>query len=70
MKGAVDDPHAAAAQLLKELIAAIEQNRQPHSSIYDGRAALEMIVAVFESQRIGAPVQLPLKTRQNPLTLL
>jgi hypothetical protein len=29
-----------------------------------------MIVAVFESQRVGGPVTVPLAYRQNPLTLL
>jgi predicted dehydrogenase len=54
----------------RELIAAIRENRQPNSSIYDGRAAVEMIVAVFESQRLGQPATLPLANRNNPLTML
>jgi hypothetical protein len=29
-----------------------------------------MIVAVFESQRVGGPVTLPLKNRGNPLIML
>ena len=32
--------------------------------------ATEMIVSVFESQRLGRPVTFPLENRQNPLTLL
>ena len=36
---------------------------------YDGRAALEMILAVYESARVNGPVDLPLKNRQHPLTL-
>ncbi len=52
----------------RELIAAIRENRQPNSSIYDGRTAIEMIVAVFASQMAGQPVDLPLANRQNPLT--
>jgi len=39
-------------------------------SMYDGRAALEMILAVYESHRRNAPVGLPLKERRHPLTLL
>ena len=31
---------------------------------------VEMIAAVFESHRVGGAVELPLKTRTNPLTLL
>jgi predicted dehydrogenase len=53
-----------------ELLSAIRENRQPNGSIYDGRAAVEMIVAVFESHRHGKPVELPLENRQNPLAML
>jgi len=53
-----------------ELLAAIRENRQPEGSIYDGRAAVEMVAAVFDSQRLGKPVELPLKNRQNPLAML
>jgi predicted dehydrogenase len=55
---------------VKDLIAAIEENRQPKCSIYEARGAIEMIVACFESHRVGGPVALPLKNRDNPLTLL
>jgi len=53
-----------------ELLAAIRENRHPNGSIYDARAATEMIVAVLESHRLGAPAELPLKNRRNPLTML
>jgi predicted dehydrogenase len=53
-----------------DLIDAIERDRQPKGSVYDGRAALEMIMAIYESQRVRAPVELPLKNRRNPLTML
>ena len=56
--------------IARDLIEAIEQDRQPLGSMYDGRAALEMILAVYESYRHGAPVELPLKNRQHPLTML
>ncbi len=56
--------------IARDLIEAIEKDRQPLGSIYDGRAALEMIHAVYESARVKGPVPLPLKTRVNPLTLL
>jgi hypothetical protein len=29
-----------------------------------------MIVSIFESQRLGKPVEFPLKNRKNPLTML
>lgn len=53
-----------------DLLEAIEQNRQPTSSVYEARGATEMIVAVFESHRQGSPVELPLENRQNPLAML
>jgi predicted dehydrogenase len=56
--------------IAKDLIAAIEQDRQPLGSMYDGRAALEMILAVYESQRVRGPVDFPLKNRRHPLTML
>ena len=62
-------PHVGNVLAVKDLIAAIEEQRQPKSSIYDARAAVEMIVAVFESHRLGNRVSLPLTTRRNPLTL-
>ena len=49
---------------------AIDENRQPIGNIYDGRAAMEMIVAIFESHRLQKPVPLPLANRQNPLAML
>jgi predicted dehydrogenase len=56
---------------IRDLIAAIEQpERQPLCSVYDARAGMEMIVAAFESQRVGGPVKLPLSNRRNPLTML
>ena len=53
-----------------DLIAAVEEDRQPVSNIDEARTATEMIVAVFESQRTGGPVKFPLANRQNPLTML
>jgi predicted dehydrogenase len=56
--------------IARDLIEAIEKDRQPLGSLYDGRAALEMILAVYESHRQKGPVAFPLKNRQHPLTLL
>ncbi len=53
-----------------DLIRAIEANSQPQGSMYDGRAALEMILAIYESHRRNAPVPLPLADRKHPLSLL
>jgi predicted dehydrogenase len=56
--------------IVKDLIAAVEQDRQPLGGLYDARAALEMVLAPYESHRVGGPVDLPLKNRQHPLTML
>ena len=53
-----------------DLLLAIADDRQPECSMYEGRTTIEMISAVFESQRIGGPVPMPLKNRENPLTML
>jgi predicted dehydrogenase len=50
-----------------DLIDAIEKDRQPLGSIHDGRASLEMILAVYESHKLDRPVDLPLKNRWHPL---
>ncbi len=55
---------------IKDLIAAIEQNRQPLCSVESGRTIIEMIMAVFESQRLGKPVRFPLENRLHPLAML
>jgi predicted dehydrogenase len=54
----------------RDLINAIEQDRLPECNILEGRMTIEMIAATFESHRTAAPVAIPLKSRQNPLTLL
>lgn len=53
-----------------DLIRAIETDTQPKGSMCDGRAALEMILAVYESHRLSASVELPLQNRKHPLSLL
>jgi predicted dehydrogenase len=55
---------------IKDLLAAITENRQPLCGIYDARWTVEMIMGVFESQRLGKPTSLPLQNRQHPLTML
>ena len=57
--------HSVAA---RDLIASINENRQPLCSAYDGRTLTEMISAVFSSHIAdGARVELPLKERGSPL---
>ncbi len=55
----------------RDLFAAIRDNRAPLCDAHAGAATVEMICAVFESHRLGGQrVAIPLKTRQNPLTML
>jgi predicted dehydrogenase len=65
--GTYEGGHIAA---IKDLIDSIEQQRTTRCSADDARAIIEMIASIFESQRLGGPVEMPLKTRVNPLTLL
>jgi predicted dehydrogenase len=58
------------ALISRDLVECVEQDRRPLGSIEDGRAALEMILAVYESHRTSRPVELPLADRTHPLTRL
>jgi predicted dehydrogenase len=60
--------HLSNQMIVKELIQAIEEDREviACSSGQDARAALEMIMAVHESQRVRGRVQFPLQNRENP----
>ncbi len=65
--GTYEGGHIAA---IKDLMAAIEDERQTRCSAEDCRGIIQMIAAVFESHRQQKRVTFPLKTRVNPLTLL
>jgi predicted dehydrogenase len=52
---------------IKSLIRAVETDGSPVCSGLDGRWAVEMVAAVYESQRTKARVNFPLKDRTNPL---
>jgi len=56
--------------LALDLIAAIEEDRQPVSSGEHGRMALEMILGVYASAMSGGRISLPLADREHPLTSL
>ena len=62
--------HLANVLIAKDLISAIETDTETQGSLYDGRAALEMILAVYESHRLQSPVKLPLENRKHPLRQL
>jgi predicted dehydrogenase len=68
----ITDPKYSSRHRLavEDLLAAIEEQREPKSGMYEARGAMEMIVAVFESHRQGKPVSLPLENRGNPLAML
>ncbi len=57
-------------RMVEDLLQAIEQDRQSACSVYDGRWSIEMIVSIYESQRTGARVELPLRDRRHPLSRL
>jgi predicted dehydrogenase len=63
-------PHHGNVLAVKDLIEAVVKDRQPIADITDARTALEMVVAVFESQRRGTPVKIPLENRKDPLSTL
>lgn len=46
--------------LFADMIEAIEQDRKPYVDAVAGRNALEMILAIYKSQKTGLPVKLPL----------
>ncbi|MCC6508307.1 MAG: Gfo/Idh/MocA family oxidoreductase [Pirellulaceae bacterium] len=56
--------------VVRDLIAAIEEDRQPKCGMYEARATIEMIMAIFESHRLGKIVPLPLENRRQPLSFL
>jgi len=62
--------HGGNILAVKDLIAAIETDRKPLVNLEESRTNLEMIVAVFESHRVGGAVTFPLKNRKNPFTML
>ena len=53
--------------MLRDLINAIEEDRQPFASGRDGRDCLEMIHATWESHRQKARIYMPLAAREHPL---
>ncbi|MCQ2361431.1 MAG: Gfo/Idh/MocA family oxidoreductase [Acidaminococcaceae bacterium] len=47
--------------LFADVIDAIKNDRKPYVDAVAGRNALEMVLAIYKSQKTGKPVQLPLK---------
>lgn len=48
-------------RLFADVMEAIEKDRKPYVDAQAGRDALEMILAIYKSQKTGMPVKLPLK---------
>jgi hypothetical protein len=67
-----DGGMAAANRLIvADLIRAVEADTQPRASVYDGRGALEMLLACHASNALGKLAVLPLAERmRHPLELL
>jgi predicted dehydrogenase len=59
--------HAAA---IGDLIEAIEEHRETRLGARGATGVIEMIAAVFESQRLGGVVALPMTNRLDPLSLM
>lgn len=53
--------------MARDLIEAIEQNREPVCSADDGRWAIEMVTGVYQSAIFARRVEFPLQDRRNPL---
>jgi predicted dehydrogenase len=47
--------------LFSDVIDAIKNDRKPYVDAYAGRRALELVLAIYKSQKTGLPVSLPLK---------
>jgi predicted dehydrogenase len=55
--------------MVRELITAVEEEREHVSSGEDGLVSLESLMAVYVSHRLGRPVALPLAERRHPLNV-
>ncbi|MEG3029704.1 MAG: Gfo/Idh/MocA family oxidoreductase [Oscillospiraceae bacterium] len=49
------------SSLYRDVVQAIEDNRKPYVDALAGKNALEMILAIYKSQKTGLPVKLPLE---------
>lgn len=56
----------ANTSMVADLLAAIENNREPACSARDGLWTIEMIAGIYQSQLAGRRVGLPLRDRRSP----
>ena len=55
---------------VRDMVECLEQDREHRSSGYQGRATLEVLMAIYESSRRRGRVRLPLEEKESPLTLM
>jgi predicted dehydrogenase len=53
---------------VRDLLDAIENDREPSCNAEVSRGVTEIILSAYESHRLNQPVTLPLKTRVHPFT--
>ncbi|MBI3470165.1 MAG: Gfo/Idh/MocA family oxidoreductase [Candidatus Solibacter usitatus] len=63
------DDGGANQALAADLLEAIEQDRPARAGGAEARWTLEMVMALYESQRAGGRVRLPLERREHPLSV-
>jgi predicted dehydrogenase len=69
--GTSGDMSEANLAIVSDLIRAVRNDTQPRAGVYDGRAAIEMILACYASHAQRVPVPLPLADRaRHPLEML
>ena len=55
------------AAMARDLMEAVEQGREPACGARDGLWTIEMVMAVYQSHKLRAPVRFPLTARKHPL---
>ncbi len=56
--------------LLADVVACVHGSGEPVCGARNGRAALELCMAIYQSERLGCRVELPLRERESPLRLM
>jgi predicted dehydrogenase len=56
--------------MLQDVVKCAEEGGEPVCSARNGRAALELCMAIYQSEGLGSRVDLPLREKQSPLKLL
>lgn len=48
--------------LFADMVYAIENNKKPYVDVYAGKSAIELILAIYKSAKMGQPVKFPLSS--------